>query len=113
MRKINREAILSYFLGFVVLWFGIEEVMHPANWTIFVPQFFGTGDTLTYLVIFHGVLLLACGLSLIFNFHRRVAAVVFSLMLLEIIINLFLVDGLSEIVVRDIGLLGMAITLTF
>ena len=111
IHKVNTEVVLSYFLGFIVLYIGAQEVLSPAKWTIFVPEFLGNGPTIVYLVILHGLLLLAVGFAFIFNFHRRIAAFVLSLMLFEIIINLLVVEGLSEIALRDIGLLGMAIAL--
>ena len=115
MPRFNRELILSLALGFVVSWFGSNEILHPASWTVFVPNFLGfLGDQIIiYLVMFHGVLLIICGLGLVFNFYRRIAAFIIFLMLLDIIITLFLEEGLDEIVVRDIGLAGMAFALIF
>ena len=112
--NMNREVILSYFLGFVVLWFGANEIMSPAKWTVFVPEFMKAlvgAQMLVDLVILHGILLVVCGLALVFNYYRRLAASIVCLMLLDIIITLFLGEGLDEIVARDIGLLGMAFAL--
>lgn len=115
MRHLKRWAtvpnILSWFLGFVVLWFGIGEIMSPQNWIAFVPDFLGNGQLATTAVFFHGLILSACGLLLVFNHYRRLAAAVIGLLLLEIIINLVFQAGLSDVAVRDIGLLGMAIAL--
>ena len=113
MPKLNREIILSLALGFVVLWFGTHEIMSPSSWAVFVPSFLGfLGEQMIlYLVMFHGVLLVACGLAIIFNFYRRLAAFIILLMLLDIIFTLFLGEGLDEIVVRDIGLAGIAFAL--
>ena len=113
MSKINREIILSWFLGFVVLWFGANEVLYSPKWVSMVPKFLGTGEVAGYLVILHGVILILCGLAFIFNFRRRMAAIVIVLMLLEIIFSLLAEGGLNPIAVRDIGLLGMALALTF
>lgn len=113
MNKLTTEHILSYSLAFVVIWFGVNEVLSPQNWVAFVPSFFGDGQLAVWLVISHGVALTAFGLALFFNFYRKIAAALLALMLLEIIGNLILESGLSEIAVRDIGLLGAATALFF
>ena len=112
MFKINREIILVYFLSFVVFYFGIKEISSPEDWVLLVPNFFGSGD-ITYLVIFHGTSLILLGFALILNFHRRVVAFILALMIFYVIIILSSSGGLNEVVVRDIGLLGIALALSF
>lgn len=111
MFKIKRETILVYFLSFVVFYFGVNEIFSPEDWVSLVPSFFGSG--ITYLIIFHGVFLILLGFALILNFYRRIVAFILSLMLLSIIIVLISKGGLNEIVVRDIGLFGIALALSF
>lgn len=113
MRRISREFILSCFLGFVVIWFGVNEILHPNSWAAFAPDFFEQIMSVKYLVMIHGAVLLLSGLALIFNIHRRLAAIVLSLMLAHVVFILISVSGLDEIAVRDIGLLGMSIALAF
>ena len=110
--KLNRGKVISFFLAFVSLWFGVKEISSPEAWTAFVPSFLGTGKTLVYLVVFHGIALTLSGLAVLFNFHRRIAAGILALMILQIIVEFFSNSGLSETVVRDIGLFGMALALT-
>lgn len=112
MYRFNKENVLSFFLAFVVIWFGYNEVTNPEQWVAFVPSFLGGGDTTQYLVVAHGIILILSGLSLIFSFHRRKAALVVLLMLAGIVFTLLSVSGLDEIAVRDIGLLGMALALS-
>ncbi|MCE9549231.1 hypothetical protein K8Q98_02420 [Candidatus Nomurabacteria bacterium] len=111
MWRINKEVVLSYFLAFVVIWFGVSEVSSPERWVVFVPTFLNLGDMVNSLVMVHGVVLVLCGLSLVFNFYRRIAAFIVLIMLIDIVTTLILVSGLDEISVRDIGLLGMALAL--
>lgn len=113
MSKINREVILSWSLAVVVFYFGYNEVLYPENWIKLVPSFFGGDNILTYLVVAHGAILIFVGLSLIFNFYRRIAAMLLSLMLVEIIFVLITGGGFSPVAARDIGLLGMALALSF
>jgi uncharacterized membrane protein len=112
MSKFNRENVLSYFLAFVVIYFGVNEILSPEKWLTFVPKFLGTGDMITYMVMGHGILLLLCGLGLVLNMYRRFAAILLFLMLADVVFNLYASDGFSSIVVRDIGLAGMALGLS-
>lgn len=112
VRKItNPENILSYTLGFVVAWFGLNEVLVPQEWATFAPSFLGSGTLVIGVVVLHGVILTSCALLLFFNTYRRVAAAVLALIFVEVIIGLVMQTGLSDIAVRDIGLCGMAIGL--
>lgn len=112
MSKINKELVLSCFLGFVVIWFGANEILYPERWAAFAPSFLRAMEMINYLVMAHGIVLALSGLALIFNFHRRIAAFVLFLMIGQIVVTLIMVSGLDEIAVRDIGLLGMALALS-
>lgn len=112
MSRLNTETILSLFLGFVVIWFGYNEVTNPEAWGVYVPSFIGaTGAMLNNLVMAHGAVLVLSGLAIIFNFHRKAGASVIALMLLSIVITLVMGAGLDDVAVRDIGLFGMALAL--
>jgi uncharacterized membrane protein YphA (DoxX/SURF4 family) len=111
MSRLNKETVLSLFLGFVVIWFGVNEVTNPQDWSVFIPKFIASFAPATTLVILHGAVLIVAGISLILNWKRRIASGILALMILSIVITLFSGEGLTEIVVRDIGLLGMALAL--
>ncbi|MBP9711982.1 MAG: DoxX family membrane protein [Candidatus Pacebacteria bacterium] len=113
MSKFNRENVLSYFLAFVVIYFGVSEISSPEKWTAFVPKIIASGDMLTYLIVGHGILLLLCGLALIFNFYRRFAAMLLVLMLLDVVWSVYTTSQFGSTFVRDVGLLGMALALSF
>ena len=114
LRTITRpENIFSYALGFVVTWFGINEIFAPQEWVTFAPAFLGTGALAISLVVIHGIVLVSCALLLFFNLYRRVASAILVLIFAEIIFGLVTQSGLSPVAVRDIGLCGMAIGLTF
>lgn len=110
--KFSKENVIAYALAFVVIWFGINEIVDTKNWVGFVPQFLGVGSLAYAAVISHGIVLSITGLMLTFNFHRRIAAGILVLVFTELIIDL-IIGGISkDIIVRDIGLWGMAIALT-
>ncbi len=108
---LSQQSIIAYTLGFVVIWFGVNELLYPIEWIGFLPLFIGTGKLASALLAIHGVILVAAGLMLIFNFYRRLAALVLALTLAEIVIDLMLQSIPYDVIVRDIGLLGMAVAL--
>ena len=111
MSILNRENILSFFLGVVVVYFGFSEVSAPLKWVGMVPEFFGEGEMIRYLVMIHGAILLVSGFALFFNFKRRAAAAIIAIMLLSIVVNFFQTGGVNPTMMRDVGLLGLALGL--
>lgn len=105
------ENILSYALGFVVAWFGLNEIFAPQEWVTFAPPFLGDGTLAVSLVVLHGIVLASCALLLFSNTYRRIAAAILSLVFAEVVVGLVTQTGLSDIAVRDIGLCGLAIGL--
>lgn len=101
--------VLSYALAFVVSWFGINEILSPVDWVTFAPSFLGGGALATDLVVFHGIILTTCAILLVFNYYRWIAASVLVLVFAEVITELIVVTGLSDLAVRDIGLGGTAL----
>jgi uncharacterized membrane protein len=110
-RARSTEFVLSLALAFVLAWFGFSEVTKPLLWTTYVPTFLGTGSMITRLVMVHGFVLLAAAAGLVFNIWRRWAAILAALLLADIVINLWMQEGLSAITARDIGLFGAATAL--
>lgn len=109
--QLNQTNIIAYALAFVVLWFGLSELFAPKDWVGFAPVFLGEGTLALALVVVHGITLSLCGLMLISNFYRRVAAAVLVIIFTEIVIDLIIGGIATDIVVRDIGLWGMAVAL--
>ena len=109
----NPENIFSYALGFVVAWFGLNEIFAPQEWVTFAPPFLGNGTFAVSLVVLHGVVLASCALLLFSNTYRKLAAAILALVFMEVVIELVTQTGLSDIAVRDIGLCGMSLGLVF
>ncbi|MDR3572158.1 MAG: hypothetical protein P4L81_08330 [Candidatus Pacebacteria bacterium] len=109
----NPENILSYALGFVVSWFGLNEIFWPQEWVTFAPPFLGDGTLAVSLVVLHGIVLASCALLLFTDTYRRYAAALLALVFLEVIVDLTTQTGLSDIAVRDVGLCGMSTGLAF
>lgn len=96
-------------LGLVLLWFGYHELVSPELWTGYVPVLSATSHLAEVLVLAHGWILLVLAVALLGGVAPRVAAAIASVLLLEIVISLAATGGLSDLVLRDVGVLGLAI----
>lgn len=98
-------------LGLALAWFGYHELVQPALWTGYVPVLSATSTMATLAVLAHGWLLLVLAAALIAGVAIRVAAGIAALLLLEIVISLTVTGGLSDLTMRDVGVLGLAVLL--
>jgi hypothetical protein len=99
-------------LGLVVGWFGYHELAQPALWTGYVPVLSPTSSLAVLAVLAHGWVLLMLAVALIAGIATRIAAALATVALLEIVVSLTVTAGLSDLVLRDVGVLGLAICLT-
>lgn len=96
-------------LGLVLAWFGYHELMQPALWTGYVPGVHAASGTAIALVLAHGWVLLLLAVALIAGIAPRVAAGLAALLLAQIVIWLWASAGLSDLTLRDVGVLGLAL----
>lgn len=112
--KLDREGVrhvlMRLGLGFVLGWFGLQELRTPSEWAVFVPSFVsglspvGVDD----LVLLHGFLLLVAASSLVLGLLFLPGCLLAAGLLAEITLGLWLEDGVNDLLVRDIGLLAAA-----
>ena len=98
-------------LGVVFFWFGYHELVQPGGWTQYVPVVSESSSLAVILVLAHGWALFVTATALVAGIAPRAAAAVASVLLLEITISLA-VSGQSPTVLRDVGVLGLAVCLT-
>ena len=99
-------------LGLVLAWFGYHELVQPSLWTGYVPVIASTSALATVLVLTHGWLLLVLAVALIAGVTPRLAAAITALLLVQIVVTLTITGGLSDLTMRDVGVLGLAVALT-
>jgi hypothetical protein len=95
----------------VLAWFGYHELVQPSLWTGYVPVVSGS-SLRVLLVLAHGWLLLMLAVALFAGISVRTVAAVAVLLLLQIVTSLSISSGLSDLVLRDVGVLGLAVSLT-
>jgi uncharacterized membrane protein YphA (DoxX/SURF4 family) len=104
-------TVARVLLGLVLAWFGYHELVQPSLWTGYVPLV-SASSLAVLLVLAHGWLLLMLAVALVAGIAVRTAAAVAVVLLLEIVVSLAWTSGLSDLVLRDVGVLGLAVSLT-
>ena len=99
-------------LALVLAWFGYHELVQPGLWTGYVPVLSPTSTLAVVLVLAHGWVLLMVAVALAAGIATRAAALLAAALLLEIVISLTVTGGLSDLTLRDVGVLGLAVCLT-
>ncbi len=91
---------------------GYHELVQPSLWTGYVPAVPAASGVAVVLVLAHGWLLLVLAVALIAGIGPRAAAAAAAVLLLEIVVWLTVTGGLSDLTLRDLGVLGLAVCLT-
>src|SRR5215475_12407313 len=99
-------------LGLVLAWFGYHELVQPALWTGYVPGVHAASPAAIALVLAHGWVLLILAVALVAGIAARAAAGLAALLLAQIVIWLWVSAGLSDLTLRDVGVLGLALCIT-
>lgn len=92
----------------VILWFSLQQFMHPDMWTAYVPDSAVslTGLSAQVLVYGNAIFELIFGMFLVLGIYTRISAVLLAVHLLDIM----WIVGYGEIGVRDFGLALALIT---
>ena len=101
-------AILRYGLGIVYLWFGINQLINPGNFTGYLPTFIFSSGYATTFVLINGVFEIIAGTLLILGIFTRIVSALLALHLLAIMFDL----GYGDVAVRDFGLVISTIAIT-
>lgn len=99
--KSYAPNILRVGMSLVILWFGSQQLLHPAMWTGFLPDWVSslplTPITFIYL---NGWLEIVAGILLFLGFFTRIVGTILALHLLGIVFSV----GYTAVGVRDFGL---------
>lgn len=99
-------------LALVLAWFGYHELVRPGLWTGYVPVVAPTSSLADIAVLAHGWVLVMLAVALAAGIATRLAALLAAAVMLEIIVSLTVTAGLSDLTMRDVGVLGLAVVLT-
>ena len=105
-------TLARILLGLVLAWFGYHELVQPALWTGYVPLLAFRSTAATVLVLAHGWVLMMLAVALVAGLVVRMAAGLTAILILQIVITLTVTGGLTDLTMRDVGVLGLALALT-
>lgn len=97
-------------LGFVLAWFGIQQTLNPSEWIDFIPAIVSNHSPIpaTGLIHIHSAFLLLAAAGLVTGLFLVGASLLATAVILQVTISLLLDGGVAALIVRDVGLLGMA-----
>jgi uncharacterized membrane protein YphA (DoxX/SURF4 family) len=113
-KKFQDKAWLTQFclrlgLGLIFFWFGIDKFLHTYLWVGFIPSWMPLPFSAEIFMYIQGLIETVLGLLLLGGFLLRYAAGLCALILFGITATM----GFNDIMIRDFGLLTMAVALFF
>jgi len=111
--QLIRHLLLRFCLGFILVWFGIQQVISPSEWAHLVPETMSSHSPIgdIGLIFVHGALLTMAAIGISVGLFPKSSSLLAAALLLEIIVVLLIGGDSSGLIVRDIGLLVMALVL--
>ena len=103
MHNLKKHApiVVRVGISLVFLWFGFQQLLHPSDWTAWLPSFASILPFKAVTLIFlNGLFEFIFGLLLIIGIYTRFSSALLGLHLMVIIFSV----GYNEIGVRDFGL---------
>lgn len=96
-------------LAVVFMWFGIDKFIDPVHWLGWVPQsvqniLTGIGMSGQNFILLNGIFEVLVAVSLLSGYFIRIFATVALVFL--VVVTLVHITGATEIIVRDVGLIG-------
>lgn len=96
-------------MGLVLGLFGFWELTDPAQWTGFVPPPVAAAVPPVSLVLAHGWVLFVLAAAALVDFAGGAVSWVAVAVMAEIVTGLLVTSGLTDTLVRDIGLLALSL----
>ena len=99
--KSYSAPLLRTAMSLVFLWFGTNQLLNPAKWVGFIPDFVKAIGPAETFVIGNGTLEVVLGTLLLLGFFVRIVSLVLALHLIGIVTSV----GYDPTGVRDFGLM--------
>ena len=98
--KDYAPILVRLAISFVVLWFGINQLVQPEDFMGYLPEFLLQSEYAKTAVILNGLFETLFGVALAIGFLVRPVALILSIHLFSIVLTL----GYNDIAIRDFGL---------
>ncbi len=101
------HLFLSWGLGVVFVWIGLNILKNPNDWIGFVPQNVPFDIAREAALKIGGAFDIALGVALILRWWQRTAALAATIHIGAVLIQ----NGIDAVLIRDVGLLAAALAL--
>ncbi len=101
MIKYNQSFLIRIAVSIIFIVFGAWEVINPNYWSAFLPQFLANLSFYLTIIVIHGIVLFAIGISLVTGFKKKIAASLGTLIMLAIVIDLLTTSDFTPLLIRD------------
>lgn len=103
------HRFLAWGLGIVFLWIGLDIIKHPDAWIGYLPGDLPFGLNRALALKINGIFDAVLGGLLLLGWWPRVVAGFAALHLIGILAD----QGIDQVIIRDVGLLGTSLALLF
>jgi uncharacterized membrane protein len=111
---MNKRYLLNFGLAFVLIYAGIDQLLHPVDWVGYLPSWLPTFSfSKEQILMGHSVVDIILGLALLFKIYTRLAAGLVALVFLGIIVANGFGRDIFLITFRDVGLFFTALYLAW
>ncbi|GIU69590.1 MAG: hypothetical protein KatS3mg002_0826 [Candidatus Woesearchaeota archaeon] len=102
MKKLKdySPVVLRVAISLVFLWFSINQLISPSEWTLYLPGFLANTQNPEIYIYANAIFELIFGFILLIGLYVRLASLLLGIHLLGISVTL----GWSAIAIRDYGL---------
>lgn len=101
------HLVLSWGLGIVFLWIGIDALRHPDAWLGYIPEALPFALTREVALKLNGLLDVAVGALLLLRWFPRLT----SLLAVVHLAGILVTQSIDAVLIRDVGLFGMSLAL--
>ena len=109
--RLNKKYLLNLGLAFVLIYAGVDQILHPLDWVGFIPSWSLFGQPAATVLLGHSILALALALAFLLNYKIRWVAAVGALFFLSITVANGFGRGVFLITFRDVSLVTTALYL--
>lgn len=102
------SLLVRLSMCFVILWFGINQLVNPADFMGYLPEFLLTSGYAGTIIFFNGVFEIIFGTLLLIGLFTRIASFLLGIHLFFIVLGL----GYNDIAVRDFALMLATFAIT-
>lgn len=108
-RRVGTIVVARVATGIVLACFGFWELTNPTQWTGYVPHVAAAAVSPVRLILAHGWVLFVLAAAALVDFAGGIVSWIAVAVMVEIVAGLLVTSGFSDTLVRDVGLLALAL----